>query len=438
AFDPGFRDGTLSPVRFIEQRAAGDPPDTSGLFPVPASGAPSLSHIAAGVVRAKQLGMTVTVSPLVELELVGGALRAHRSQYGLNPTGAQAGRFWPAYQQYLVETAQMARAAGADRMTVGSQLKGLTTNPGHAPHWAAAIDAVRANFPRQIGYAAAWDEYNHASTTAAIWEHAAIDFLGVDAFYPMATATQADASGTRPNPAFVELVRDGWNNLLDDVHSLSPAQSGMVAFAAARQGGAGLPLVFTETGYLPYNRTSLQGSAVQSNPPVVDQDEQVMSFDGLLQALDGRRAAGEVLAISVRQWSMPGSELTPLALWNLAAAGGGGAALNAPAFEFLSHFVNNPMLASADFDSDGAVAAGDLVRWRAGYGTASGATRATGDATGDGAVDGADFLAWQRQLGTGLAGAAHAAPEPATHLLAAVAWFGCRRRAGGRRGPSVG
>jgi hypothetical protein len=353
----------------------------------------------------------------------------------LNPTGDQALRFWPSYRGYLVEAAQMAQAAGADRLTVGSALKGLSTVAGHAPKWTELIDAVSASFTRQIGYAARWDEYNNASTTAAIWEHPAIDFLAVDGYFPMATALQADSSGTRPNRAFVDVVRNGWNDLLDDEHALNPALSGMTAFAAALHDGDGLPVMFTEAGYLPYNRSTLQGTAVQTNPAVVDQDEQVMAFEGLLQALDHRRADDDILAVSMRQWSMVGSETTAGALWNMFPTTAGHADLNVPATQFLADFVSNPLLMAGDFDGDGDVDAGDLGRWREGFGATTGATPAAGDANADGAVDGGDFLAWQRQIGapgSPVRAAGRPAPEPAAAALlsigAALAAAALRRR----------
>ena len=53
----------------------------------------------------------------------------------------------------------------------------------------------------------------------------------------------------------------------------------------------------------------------------------------------------------------------------------------------------------ADFNGDATVDASDLPIWNSNYGTASGATQATGDADGDGDVDGSDFLIFQRQFG---------------------------------------
>ncbi len=87
---------------------------------------------------------------------------------------------------------------------------------------------------------------------------------------------------------------------------------------------------------------------------------------------------------------------------------------------------------AADFDGDGDVDSGDLVAWRGGFGTTTGATRALGDADGDGDVDGNDFLTWQRELGSGLGQGTAAVPEPSTLVLAALAALHIRRRAGRR------
>lgn len=417
AYNAGFREVSLSPLRFVQQQDTGDPANISGTIPVPTSGAPSLSHVQAGVVRAKQLGMTVTVNPFIEME----GFRSWRGQY--NPSGTQATRFWTAYQGYMTEVAQMAQATGADRMNVGTELKALTGNSGFSDEWNSVINAVAANYTGMIGYAANWDEYKNGNTTSSIWDHPAVDFMGVDAYFPMATNAQSDASGANPNPAFINTVRDGWNHLLDDVHSLNPSLSGMVDFAEARHGGAGLPIVFTESGYLPYNRSAVQHGAVQSpdNPPaVVDQDEQIMGFNGLLQALDHRRADDNFLAMHVWQWSMPGSNGS---LWNMFPSNAGDQDLNVPATQFLSNFVSNPLLPpsyTADFDGNGSVGASDLNNWQTGFGMSGvGVTRANGDADGDLDVDGDDFQTWQRQLGSGVPVAAgtNAVPEPTSLAL---------------------
>jgi hypothetical protein len=71
-----------------------------------------------------------------------------------------------------------------------------------------------------------------------------------------------------------------------------------------------------------------------------------------------------------------------------------------------------------DFDGNGMVDAGDLVKWRSDFGVNAGS-----DANGDGVTDGADLIAWQRSFGSGTtfhASAASAIPEPQTLGLALI------------------
>jgi hypothetical protein len=84
----------------------------------------------------------------------------------------------------------------------------------------------------------------------------------------------------------------------------------------------------------------------------------------------------------------------------------------------------------ADFNEDGHVDVDDLVLWRAGMGTQTGATHTQGDANGDLAVDGADFLIWQRRLSTtGVVPSSREIPEPSAWLIAAMAVAPLLRRA---------
>jgi hypothetical protein len=93
---------------------------------------------------------------------------------------------------------------------------------------------------------------------------------------------------------------------------------------------------------------------------------------------------------------------------------------------------------AADFTENGAVTSADLVNWKSGFGTLSGAMHTQGDADADGDVDGADFMVWQRQLGSGAATpTAAAAPEPCSAALGLVALMvgsvGLRGRVAARR-----
>ena len=55
----------------------------------------------------------------------------------------------------------------------------------------------------------------------------------------------------------------------------------ILTYAAGLHGGAGLPVQFTEIGYLPYNRTV---NSPQSSSQPLDTAEQIAAYNGLIQA----------------------------------------------------------------------------------------------------------------------------------------------------------
>lgn len=83
-------------------------------------------------------------------------------------------------------------------------------------------------------------------------------------------------------------------------------------------------------------------------------------------------------------------------------------------------------VAAADFTSDGSVNGADLLKWKTGFGQATGAGRAQGDADSDGDVDGGDFLLWQRQLSASVPLAAIPEPTLAALLLPVALLRGLR------------
>lgn len=313
-YDAGFDEVSISPVRFYTPG--------SGSIATSSSQGPELNHIAAGITRAKSLGMRVTVNPFVEP--VG--FSTWRGFYDPTPGSVEANTFWSDYENYLVDVAQVAETNGADSMTVGTELRAITRNSGNNTNWDSVINAVDAQFSGTLGYAANWDNYDHPNVTTAIWEHAAIDYLGIDSYFQnLLTNGQADASGAYPNSTFITQVENAWNDRLDN---------DILPFAAARKSGAGLPVEFTEVGYLPYNRTTVKP---QNSSGTLDRDEQNMAFEGLMRALDGRRDTGEFLATHIWQWSMPGSNGS---LWNMDPDGGNQPS-NQQTAQWLSNFVSN-------------------------------------------------------------------------------------------------
>ncbi|TWT76888.1 hypothetical protein Pla123a_23120 [Posidoniimonas polymericola] len=335
--EAGFSEVSISPVRFVNP--------ATGVIASSSSKGPELSHIAAGVAEAKSLGMRVTVNPFVEPE----NFAFWRGQYDPNPGSQSWSTFWQDYEDYLVEVAVVAQANGADALNVGTELRAITRNSGNNGKWASVIAAVDDAFTGELGYAANWDNYRNGNLTDAVWKNPAIDYLGIDAYFRDTTSNaESDASGADPNEAFITQVEQGWNDRLDNE---------ILPFAASLRAGGGLPVVLTEVGYLPYNRTTV---TPQNNSGAVDTDEQVMAFKGLTRALNGRKA--ELGAIHVWQWGMAGSNGSQ---WNIAAGAPSDQPNNIPLGKWLSGFVSAPALAG-DFNGDSVVDAADYATWRDG------------------------------------------------------------------------
>ncbi|MBL7223776.1 MAG: cadherin-like domain-containing protein, partial [Candidatus Brocadiae bacterium] len=280
-YDNGFRSVSFIVIQFVDV--------TTGEIGSGSQG-PQAEHIAAGLAKASELGMTATVNPFVEAE--GWVMW----RGDLNFTGAAADQFFNDYTAYLLEVADAAQANGTARMTIGSELKTLVGDPAHNAAWGAAIDAVDATYHGQLGSAANWDNYTDANLTATIWENPAIDFIGLDAYFPLATDGEADASGAHPDETFITTVETNWDGVLDTVST----------FAAGRKGGAGMPVVFTEAGLTPYNRTTtMPWSMSPGDSQPADADEQVNGYEALLRATDGE---GDWLQeVHFWHWGMPGA-----------------------------------------------------------------------------------------------------------------------------------
>jgi hypothetical protein len=291
-YDHGFRAVSISPLRFVKP-ATGEIRLSDGT-----STGPDLAHVEAAVARATALGMAVTVNPFIEPD------NFSKWRAELNFTGAAKTKFWSDYLAYMVEVAAMAEANGAQRMNIGTELNSLVEDAAHNADWVAVIAAVNSTFSGQIGYAANWDDYGDPNLTATIWEHSNVDFMGVDTYVPLASDAEAEGVG---NPS-VALLVTSWLSVLDN-----PAGGfahGIVSFAAQRKGGAGMPLVMTEHGSIPYDKTTVRPYRWGSGTP--DPYEQRNDYEALMRALDGRAAntaaAGCVEDVHIWQWSMQGTE----------------------------------------------------------------------------------------------------------------------------------
>jgi hypothetical protein len=334
-YDAGFHSVSISPVRFVNV--------TTGTILATSPKGPEMSHITAAVVKAKSLGMHVTLNPFVEMYNPHGQSDPNDFEYfsqfngcgwrGCFNLGAgtpENAQFWSDYQGYLSEIATLAESHSVDAMIVGTEYNQLNYDPNQNGNWNTAINAVDAIYHGKLGYAANWDVYSHGNVQDSIWEHAAIDFVGIDSYFnygndvlttyfrgqnPALSQDEAiqmsiaagNSSGQYPNPSFIDLMTAAWNYKLDQE---------ILPYAAALKGGAGMPVRFTEVGYLPRNLTAVDPqhqylTGFLGNQPA-DADEQVMAFQGLINALDGRKDVFE--GMHIWQWGIPGSDGSQ---WNI-------------------------------------------------------------------------------------------------------------------------
>jgi Glycoside Hydrolase Family 113 len=402
-YNAGFREISISPVRYFNM--------TTGVISTSGSQTPQLTHINDAVVRAKSLGMRVTLNPFVEPQ----GFSTWRGFWNPTAGSAVSNQFWSDYQNYLVAVAQIARNNNVDVMTIGTEMKALNGNPAHNASWSAAIDAVRnpaqGDYHGPLGYAANWDDYQNSNLQATIWEDPDIDFIGIDSYFQnMVSNSAADASGTYPNSTFINTVTTAWNNKLNNE---------TLPYAAARKGGKGMPVSFTEIGYLPRNRTAVNPQGTSQG---FDSDEQKMVFVGLMNALDGR--AGKFFATDIWHWGMPGTGTDGWDMGLVADVSPNNAGAdpnNISTTQWLQSFMATATLPPlpGDFDRNSAVDAADFVFWRKNLGRHVVQYNAA-DGSGNGIVDAADYAVWRAGFGNPFgsgAAAAASVPEPMTFWL---------------------
>ncbi|RMD82938.1 MAG: hypothetical protein D6815_07885 [Candidatus Dadabacteria bacterium] len=296
-YDHGLRAVAISPVRFVDP-ATGHLRLSDGTTSLPPDGA-----IEAALARAALLGLTVTLDPFVEPD--GFAFW----RGDLTFSGSAADAFWADYGAYVLDMASLAETYGAARMTVGTELRALARDPANAGRWTALIEAVRQVFSGQLGYAANWDDFADETITTTFWEHPAIDFVGVDLYAPLVSPAVAAGRG-QPSVATLE---SAWNAIFDD--HVGPGVPGLLAFAAARKGGLGMPCVVVEHGSVPYDKTSAAPFRAQPGRGIPDPWEQRNDYQALLAAADLRAevpaSSGRLEAIYFWHWGMPGADGSP-------------------------------------------------------------------------------------------------------------------------------
>ncbi|MCG8460228.1 MAG: hypothetical protein MI919_28425 [Holophagales bacterium] len=127
--------------------------------------------------RAREMGFRVLWKPHIWV--------SHRSWPGDIVMGSEVDwrRWWRLYGRYVLHHAALARHAGAELFSVGVEL-GRTV--AREEEWRHLIASVRRLYPGHVTYAGNWwGDYD----AVPFWD--ALDFVGVDAYFPLAGDAEA-------------------------------------------------------------------------------------------------------------------------------------------------------------------------------------------------------------------------------------------------------
>lgn len=217
----------------------------------------SITNVAKAVDDAHARGLSVLLKPHVDA--LDGLPRMQMAP-------ADVAAWFADYKAILMEYAVMAEAKGAEMVSLGTEIDGLTTG-AYRGYWVDIIDSMRAVYSGKLTYGANWDGAGKVS----FWDK--VDVVGVDGYVPVSQAT---------NPSMADLVA-GWTEVPADTYyrtifqGLSP-----VDYYRTIAEAAGKPFVFTEIGY-----RSVDGAARQpfeSNAPgAADAQEQADLYQAFLQ-----------------------------------------------------------------------------------------------------------------------------------------------------------
>lgn len=195
-----------------------------------------------GIRAAQALGFRVVLKPHVDPVEGGGRV-------GIQPDAEDA--WFESYTEMILGYARLAEAEDVDQLVVGTEFRGISTS---SEAWRTLISRVREVFSGPLTYAANHDEYDQIE----FWED--LDFIGVDAYFPLGTVPSTDVSA----------LTERWDEIADRLEQLAAA--------------TGRTVVFTEVGY-----PSQEGAITQpfnpSTSDVVSEEEQAAALQAMLDAV---------------------------------------------------------------------------------------------------------------------------------------------------------
>ena len=125
--------------------------------------------------------------------------------------------WFASYESWILHYARLAEAQKIEALAVGTELGGTSHRTGD---WRRLIGRVREVYHGQLTYCANW---HGEAERIEFWD--ALDYIGVQAYYPLATTERADA----------DTLRAAWRSIRAQLATLAVRTS--------------KPIVFTEVGY---------------------------------------------------------------------------------------------------------------------------------------------------------------------------------------------
>ncbi|HOT90165.1 MAG TPA: hypothetical protein PLJ78_02275 [Anaerolineae bacterium] len=199
----------------------------------------------AGVIHAIQtahnLGLKVMLKP--HLDLLNDP--AHwRGQIGEQfTTQAEWEAWFTSYQKFINHYAQIAKDYNVEQLCVGTELDGTAVQELGWRELITGTGGIKSIYEGPLVYAA-----NHTYTnTVMFWD--ALDYIGIDAYYVLATTTTAT----------LEDFKTGWTRPISFLESLSQEWN--------------KPIIFTEIGYRSIDGAAMAPWAYEGNPPLDFQEQ---------------------------------------------------------------------------------------------------------------------------------------------------------------------
>jgi Glycoside Hydrolase Family 113 len=211
------------------------------------TGTPTDEDLIHVISQAHSLGMKVMLKP--HLDLANDPYH-WRGEIGIGFSESDWAAWFSAYKSFINYYAQLAQSNGADQFCIGTE---LASTEFQAADWKSVIAGVRGIFTGPITYAA-----NHDSEGAISWWDK-VDFIGVDAYYPLTGEV---------DPTMDEIIA-AWAPRVASLQALSEYWE--------------KPIIFTEIGYRSQDGANMHPWDYQSGG-MVDLQEQADLYQATLES----------------------------------------------------------------------------------------------------------------------------------------------------------